>query len=617
MGAVYDEFERQLAAWRRQYAGRPRQEMLRLFLLALEREEIVAVGYREAAIARRLRAMPLTPEVRDLVRHALLWVWKDEEMHAVYIRGAILRLGSPRLKAAALAMQLAGAVGGWSGSVRHHARWREAPLSRALATLSTWAGTLVGKVPADVRRHLRYGPFRDFCLFNVDAENTAWLCWERLLELAATQADFPPHLADDFRRIRDDEDRHGRVFQALADALDEHDRLAPGQTPEGLAERIAAVGEYFLPRTLRRRAGADNPLGSGGAVHVVVGRTAEEKLPLFRRLLDEVDLEGRLRESARACGKPVAALRVAIKPTFMMGYHRKDRSVVTDPELLDALAERLRTLGCADVAVVESPNLYDRFYRGRGVREVAEYFGFTSPHYRLADLSGEQVPHVFGRGLAQYTVGRTWKEADFRISFGKLRSHPVDMFHLSLGNVEAVGARCDEFLFPERQAQRETAVMMLLDDFPPHLALLEGYDTAADGLVGVMGCPRPPAPRRLYAGGDALAVDLVAGRHLGLRDPRQSRTVRTACHWFGDPSDHVRVVGRDEPVRGWHHPYHNEMSALLSFFAFPVYVHGSGRGSLFVPEMDEKAFPPVRPERGLLRLARRAVRRLLGLHHTR
>src|SRR6266536_1819827 len=106
--------------------------------------------------------MPLPPEAREVIRHALLWAWKDEEMHAVYIRGAILRLGSPWLRVRAWLRQFAGAIGGWSGSIRQHARWTQAPLSRALATFNTWAGTLLGQVPADVRQHLQYGPFRNF-----------------------------------------------------------------------------------------------------------------------------------------------------------------------------------------------------------------------------------------------------------------------------------------------------------------------------------------------------------------------------------------------------------------------------------------------------------------------
>jgi hypothetical protein len=73
----------------------------------------------------------------------------------------------------------------------------------------------------------------------------------------------------------------------------------------------------------------------------------------------------------------------------------------------------------------------------------------------------------------------------------------------------------------------------------------------------------------------------------------------------------------DEPLIDWRGPYHDDVSALLSILALPVYVWGSGRGALFVPEMDEEAFPPSRPEGRLLRLGRRALRRLLGLRHPR
>jgi hypothetical protein len=55
----------------------------------------------------------------------------------------------------------------------------------------------------------------------------------------------------------------------------------------------------------------------------------------------------------------------------------------------------------------------------------------------------------------------------------------------------------------------------------------------------------------------------------------------------------------------------------LSIISLPVYVWGSGRGTLFVPEMDERAFPPLQPEGRLLRFGRGAMRRLLGLRHSR
>ena len=90
---------------------------------------------------------------------------------------------------------------------------------------------------------------------------------------------------------------------------------------------------------------------------------------------------------------------------------------------------------------------------------------------------------------------------------------------------------------------------MLLDDHPPHFALIDGHDAAPDGLVGIMGCARPLAPRRFYAGPDALAVDLVAARHLGVRQPRDSSLLQSACHWFGGWRGVRAVLDLPSPVR--------------------------------------------------------------------
>ena len=617
MSGLYQEFEKNLADWSRRFSNRPREEMLHLFLLALEREEIVAVGYRESAIARRLAAMPIPDDVRELVRHGLIWAWKDEEMHAIYIRGAIIRLGTLSLKAKAYARQLAGGIGGWSSSVLMHTRWRDAPLSRALARGVSSAGTWLGSVPAEVRASLEYGSFRQFCEFNIDAEKTAWLCWQRIRQLAEREPDIPRTLIADFQRIELDEERHGRLFELLAEAFDDRDGLRAGCGASTLAAKIADIGEEFLPRRLRRRAVLDSPLGSGGRVHVVRGGSADQKEVLFGTLLDESGLLATLDAAASRRGKRRAEMTVAIKPSFMLGYHHDDPSVVSDRALLEQLARTLREAGCGEVLVIEAPNIYEDFYRHRGVRDVAGYFGFESPWYRLVDASAEQVPHRFTRGLAQYTVSRSWRDADFRISFGKMRSHPVELAYLTIGNVEWIGARCDQFLFCERQAQRETAIMMLLDACPPQFAILEAWEQVPDGLVGVMGCGQPRAPLRFYAAEDALALDIVAARHMGVRDPRESSILRAAFHWFGAADQSPAVVGCDEPIERWEGPYHDEISTLLSLVAYPMYVLGSGRGKLFVPEMDETAFPPIVPPSRALRVGRRLVQSIIGLRLAR
>jgi hypothetical protein len=131
----------------------------------------------------------------------------------------------------------------------------------------------------------------------------------------------------------------------------------------------------------------------------------------------------------------------------------------------------------------------------------------------------------------------------------------------------------------------------------------------------MMGCPHPQTPHRLYASSDALALDMVAARHMGLRNPRASGLLDTACHWFGDPTPHIQVIGLDLPLKQWRGPYANEWTTLLSLMAYPVYQFASGRGALFVPEMDRAAFPPLADESLALRLGRRLLQTMLGLRH--
>lgn len=617
LGSVYEEFERELAELQSECAASPDREILRLLLMALEREAIVSVGYREDAMLHRLAALPISEEVRDLVRHALLWAWKDEQMHEIYMRGAVFKYGSAPLRLRAFASQFAGTLGGWATSVRQHVRFTDAPLSRTFANLLIWAGSLTGKVPRDVRRHLRYSSFREFAAFNIDAEATAWLCFKRLAELLESQPGADPQVVADIRRTQLDEERHNRIFEILAHSFNDDGALIEGETVETLAQKIGAVGEVFLPRPRRTNFAAANPLGGGGQVFVKQGTASDEKLRLFHQVLDEAGLKALLETRARQLGKAVSDLRVAVKANFMMGYHRKDTSVITDPQLLNALAGFFRDAGCRDVAVIEARNLYEDFYKNRSVENVAKYFNIASENYRLVDSTAEQVEHDYSRGLGQRTIGRTWKEADFRVSFAKMCTHPVDVVYLTLNNIESVGGDCRTFIFAERQAHKETAVMMLLDEFPPHFALIDAYDSAADGLLGMMSCPRAKAPHRFYAGRDALAVDMVAARHQGLKDIQNVGLIRAARHWFGDPSEAVEVVGCDEPIKGWRGPYDNEWSTLLSLLAYPVYEFGSSRGAVFVPEMDREAFPPIEEEGLILRLRRRSLQRFLGIRHRR
>ena len=93
-----------------------------------------------------------------------------------------------------------------------------------------------------------------------------------------------------------------------------------------------------------------------------------------------------------------------------------------------------------------------------------------------------------------------------------------------------------------------------------------------------------------------------------------SSLLRSTAQWFGGAANQIEVIGEDSSIDNWRGPYHNEFRSLLSIMAYPVYIMGSGRGSLFVPEMDTKVFPLIVGEGLRLKTTRRAVRWLLGLN---
>jgi hypothetical protein len=238
---IYREFERQLAAWEVRYAGDPAREILRLYLLALEREENVAVAYAANVLGPRLAKLCVPGPVREVMQEALAQVWRDERWHAEYVRRMLLDIDKPVVRARTLLQRTAGAIGGWSVSVRQHLDWSEAPLSRAAATVLVWAGEILGRVPQAVRGHLTRCSFRDFCRYNVHTESTAWLCWERLVTLAVHVPEISAERVEEFRSIADDEERHRVVFGILADALTEQDRIRDDVTEGSLAARIEDV----------------------------------------------------------------------------------------------------------------------------------------------------------------------------------------------------------------------------------------------------------------------------------------------------------------------------------------------------------------------------------------
>lgn len=591
----------------------PLSQVRAITLLGLEREQLVAIAYREATLRARLDDLRVDEATRDAIRHAMRWVWKEEEMHATFVRGAIVRGGTLVARTRAFVTQAMGAVAGWSSAVLHHVRWRDAPLSRLAAHAITFGGWLGGRVPRSVTRSLRHLSFREYCRFSLAAEATAALCWHRVAALlrAAGADDAARHYA----QMGTDEDHHGRIFRLFLEALDGEGGLRDGWSAERVRAALAAIGPFYVAREHRPDAAA-SALGTGGVVHVAQGAAGEGPATL-ERLLAALDVDGLLAERARHRGKSIDALIVAIKPTFMRAYHASDRTSCTSPALVAALVSALRARGITDVRILESRAIYDWYFEGRSVEEVARYVGMDRVGARIVDVEHDLVPHAFRRGMGHTHVAASWRDADVRISFGKLSTHPTDHVYLGLAQLESLQPASDDHVFVDRQSHRGPATMALLGEMPPDLALLDAYEDVPHGVGGIVACDRPLAPRRLYGGRDAIAVDLVAARHVGTTRPELSAHLDAALHWIDDPSPRIRVEGTDAPIAGWRGTTSSEWSAFLALLASPVYVLASGRGRLFLPEMDVAAFPPKTAVGAPLRLAQHVVRRIIGTRRPR
>jgi uncharacterized protein (DUF362 family) len=591
-----------LTRWRREYAGRPEAERSRLLLLALEREQIVAVAYREEAVAGRVAELDVGDQVRALIRQTLVWIWKDEQLHAEFTRGLLLETGGLASSLVVYGAQVQGALSGWTSSTATNRTVRSAPLRTGAAGVLVAAAKVARRMPPALASELRYQTFHKYCALNVALESSAEFAYRRLVEVARSAEE---RVA--FDRIRADEARHAEAFRLLTEVITEDDRLADGVSAQELAGRLARISPWFIPAAQRARAGENvgrRSFGSGAKVAVRGGRTDADKRTVLTECLDGAGLD-RLAGRARS-----AAIRVS----FMLGYDRADRSNVSDPELVGLLARYLRQHGVADVAVLEAPTVYGNLFSGRSVASVARYFGFTSPAYRIVDIGADMRARVFDRGFAQKTISGTWLDADLRIVMPKLRTDPTEFAHLSLSTLEGSTGAIDASFYAGRSTDFRSATMMLLDVAPPDFAVVDAWAPVADGPFGVMGCHRPVQVRYLYAGADALAVDAAVLADLGISDPRRAPIVARACHWFGLEPGQAAVDGPQAPLRQQLRGAHS--SALLrglSAVSYPVYMYLSNRGELFVPAMDTAAFPPSASASPPTRAVRWLSQRAFGL----
>ena len=312
-------------------------------------------------------------------------------------------------------------------------------------------------------------------------------------------------------------------------------------------ESLLPRRRYFVePATYRPL--AEHPMATGNREHRVTVVEGDDKLGLLTRLLDQTQLEQELERRTEELETTRAALRIAIKPNFMFMYSERDRSTFTDPELVEHLVDWLRERGYESLSVVEAQSAYGNYYLDRGVENVARVCGYRPQgRYRIVDLTLEKVEHRFQGPLGTHSVGATWKDAEFRISFAKNKTHTWAWYTLTLKNIYGALPEQDKILQYHHLREIYSPAIDLLIAFPVHFGIIDAFESA-DGPFGIFADRDPNPTRTLIAGQNLLAVDWVGAEKMGL-DPMLSRYMQLAVQVFGKPR--VVVEGSTLPYSPW------------------------------------------------------------------
>jgi len=306
---------------------------------------------------------------------------------------------------------------------------------------------------------------------------------------------------------------------------------------------------FFSAQTasLRRK---PSPLKRTGPTKVVALK-GEDKCALLDDVLAEAGffevLERRFRES----GKSKDNFAVVIKPNFMFMHSKKDHSSYTDPELVEALIDRVVDRGFANVAVVEAQSTYGNYYKNREVLKVAEYIGYsTEKNYRIVDLTEEMVRYDYGGRLGNHFVGPTWRDADFRVSFAKNKTHTCCNYTLTLKNVYGTLPVQNKLEAYHAKRRYDWPTIETLKHFPVHFGLIDAV-YSADGQFGVVTDPTPRHTKTIIGGENLIAIDWVGAKKMGLDpdDPKVGRYLPLAVKAFGRPT--VDWVGDKSEYDPW------------------------------------------------------------------
>ncbi len=305
------------------------------------------------------------------------------------------------------------------------------------------------------------------------------------------------------------------------------------------------------------------------------------KFDMLDAALDNSCFFEHLERAWKRSGKSKEDFSIILKAHFIPLIRRDEVGVYTDPTLVIHVVRRIMERGWRNVSVAEGRNSFGKWYDGRGVVRVAARAGYVeeeavepvgkSPSrltgyvdvkgellpFTIVDLSHQLVSHEFTHELlGRHFVSQFWRDADYRITFGKLKTHYATRYALNLANISLALPMEDRLVTYPTEMDEARAVTALMEAFPVHFSLIDGI-TAADGVLGYVRRPRSRVPGIIIAGQNIFATENLGAQLMGV-DPFESVLTRLAATRLGGMMPY-KLIGNPVLLKPWK----NVRSALV------------------------------------------------------
>ena len=324
-------------------------------------------------------------------------------------------------------------------------------------------------------------------------------------------------------------------------------------------------------------------------VVAIVRDPARSKFDLLDQVAEDAGFWPNLEAACTRSGKPKDQLKIRIKVNLMLLLNPEVPEVATDPQLVEHLVSRLHERGYADVKVVESQNTGNNWLKNRSVANVARVAGYTFKGYEFVDLTLEKERYTYKLpGFPDWPnwVGRTWRDADYRIDFAKFKTQLDNYYTLCTKNEFGTLPLQNKYWYYHSIIPYWACTTYALASFKPNFGFVDGF-IGSDGAIGFAIQYSPKKLGLMLAGEDIYAVDTVGAGLMGL-DPFDASIMRFGVKVFGAPEYDVK--GDDTPLEDWENV--PEFIQNIGDIGQSIYVLANAGAFSAASQLDLKAFPP-------------------------